>query len=64
MTRIEATLAFLAVAALPAVAHAHPGHGTTPGQTVLHLVAEPLHLLSLLGTIVLVAGLVWRARAR
>lgn len=66
MKRIAAALTTIAFSTIPAVALAHPGHGSTPGHSLLHYVAEPLHLGVLLGLVgVSVAAFVaTRRRAR
>jgi hypothetical protein len=40
------------------ISHAHPGHGTTPPDSVRHYVVEPVHglpLLLLVGAVVTVS---------
>ncbi len=47
--------AVLTALALPAAAFAHPGHGTTPPDSVSHYVFEPIHALPI---VVLVTAIV------
>jgi hypothetical protein len=42
--RARVVLAIAAVQAVPAVASAHPGHGTTESGTWAHYLGEPLHV--------------------
>jgi hypothetical protein len=48
MHRIAASLAF-AAASLPAIALAHPGHGSTDGHGLIHYLVEPVHASVLVG---------------
>lgn len=57
------TLAALATTLVPAVALAHPGHGTTEPQSWVHYLTEPVHIGGV-AAIALVAVLVERARSR
>lgn len=47
----------------PALASAHPGHGVTSGETLLHWVTEPAHAAGLVLGVALV-GFAARALAR
>jgi hypothetical protein len=40
-------LASALVLLTPALASAHPGHGATPGDTLLHWIGEPAHAAGL-----------------
>lgn len=40
-----------AAASLPALALAHPGHGSTEGHGLLHYLVEPLHASALLALV-------------
>jgi hypothetical protein len=46
-----------ALAALPLISQAHPGHGETDGFSIIHYFSEPLHAIVTLGAVaVLFAG--------
>lgn len=53
------------VAAAPATLLAHPGHGTTPPETVQHYAFEPVHALPVLVVAAaIVVGMVARRSRR
>lgn len=43
MTRLYVSIVVAMVAVSPAAAMAHPGHGQTPPESVLHFFLEPVH---------------------
>ncbi|MGD2140082.1 MAG: hypothetical protein PVH25_06800 [Burkholderiales bacterium] len=45
-------------------AFAHPGHGVTPPSTVMHYLAEPLHVLQAFAPLALLAATVWLLRRK
>ena len=55
-SRIVLTL--IALASLPAIGVAHPGHGDSrDGNSLLHYITSPLHVLPVLGAAILLVGL-------
>lgn len=60
-SRIVLTL--IALASLPALGVAHPGHGDSrDGNSFLHYVTSPLHLLPVLVAAIFLAGLLLLVR--
>lgn len=53
----------LAITLAPAVALAHPGHGTTEPQSWAHYLTEPVHIAGV-AAIAAIAILLERARSR
>ncbi|MBM4376667.1 MAG: hypothetical protein FJ095_16415 [Deltaproteobacteria bacterium] len=57
-------LASAVVLLTPALAMAHPGHGTVPGNTLAHWIAEPAHALGLVVGLALIALVAQRRPAK
>ena len=56
-------LTLIALASLPAFAVAHPGHGNSrDGNSLLHYVTSPLHVIPVLVAAILLTGLSLFAR--
>ncbi len=61
ISRIVLTL--IALASLPVIGVAHPGHGNSgDGNSLLHYVTSPLHVLPVLVAAILLTGFLLLAR--
>jgi hypothetical protein len=57
-------LASAVVLLTPALAPAHPGHGTVPGNTLAHWLAEPAHAVGMVLGLALTAFVAHRQLAK
>lgn len=57
-------LASAVVLLTPALASAHPGHGTMPGDTLAHWLAEPAHAVGIVLGLALAAFAASRLAAK
>ncbi|MFU8861161.1 MAG: hypothetical protein ACNA8K_12145 [Cyclonatronaceae bacterium] len=58
--------AILVILASAAEVLAHPGHGSTEGNSLVHFITEPVHILSFVATVAvgIVITLWYRARKK
>lgn len=64
MRRTHLFASTLALALSPALAFAHPGHGSGTGHELVHYLSDPLHAYSIAGVPVVAAALFVLLRRR
>lgn len=47
---------FLTLSTFGSVLYAHPGHGDTPGHSLLHYLTEPMHVMVFSAVVLMIAG--------
>ncbi len=46
----------LTLSAYGSVLYAHPGHGDTPGHSLIHYLTEPMHVMVFAAVVIMIAG--------